>query len=92
MKKIYDITSDGTTSIGVQPAEYIIHVAGNFGGGTFDVKWNDGVNTETYPDGSFTSAGGFIVGCGVGNIDLTLTGATNPVIRSTVTRLTYPAH
>lgn len=81
------ITANGTTSVTIEPGEFAIHAGGTWGGGTLSIQWNDGTSAAEFPSGSFTDNGGLIVGSGVAQIDLVLSGATSPSIIVTGTRL-----
>lgn len=82
-----NITANGTTSVELEPGEYAIHAGGDFGGGTLSIRWNDGSNAETFPDGQLTAAGGLIVALGTQQIDFRVLTATSPDIDITGNRI-----
>jgi hypothetical protein len=83
------ITTNGTSLIPVDAGqEYVLSVAGTFGGGTITPKWSDGTNDVTIvgPAGdlALTAGAAYVVVAPASSLKLVLTGASNPNINANV--------
>jgi hypothetical protein len=69
------ITENGTILVPATAGEYIIQIAGTWGGATVTVGWDYDGGNVTYTDGAFTADGGAVFSIASGKFSLVTTGS-----------------
>jgi hypothetical protein len=84
----FNISANGDTSTEASPGEHAVTVAGDWGGGTISIQWKDSAgNSVEFPSGSLTENGGLVVASCTPYINISLSGATNPDLTATISKL-----
>jgi len=75
------ITSDGTYTVTTQPGQrYVFSASGTFGGGSLAIQWNDGTTATAFANSPATAAETWTFTAPSKQVDLVLSGATDPSI------------
>ena len=76
------IIADGTYTVATIPGQaYVFSASGDFGSGSLAIRWNDGTNATAFAQSPATSAETWTITAPTRQVDLVLTGSTDPDIR-----------
>jgi len=83
------LTSNDTYTIKTMPGKYYsFSAAGTWGSGSLAINWTDAAsNSVAFPDSPLTANGGFVLCAPTNTVSLVLTGATNPSLTITFSRV-----